>query len=69
MQNFRRYRKTGLNIDDKERLLHDLVQSVYPVSWRGLRKDDDQRGVGNFLNRSQSIGRITKRAKSAFERD
>lgn len=29
MQNFHRYRKTGLNIDDKERLLHDLVQSVY----------------------------------------
>lgn len=68
MQNFRRYRETGLNIDDKERLLHDLDQSVYSVSWRELRKDDGQRGVGNFLNRSQSIGRITKRAESAFER-
>jgi hypothetical protein len=42
-QNFQRYRKTGLNVDDEERLFHDLIIHMARFRSQSQRAIEDAR--------------------------
>lgn len=67
MQNFHRYRKTGLNIDDKERLLHDLVQSVYlfPGGDRGRTMTKETSAISSTVHSQWAASQSGPRARSS----